>query len=157
MHIPRAQLRDKRETNLAMTAMIDIVFLLLIFFIMTFRIVPPEGDFSINMPPQGPGIEGQTPLVRIRLLADADGQLAGIRMGTRTVRDLDELRGHMREIFGDGPAAEDAEVEFDCDYNLDFIHTVDALTAVSGYVDDGRIVKILEKIRFARPRGIPSG
>ena len=44
--------RGEQETNLQMTAMIDIVFLLLVFFVMTFKIIAPEGDFNIKMPAQ---------------------------------------------------------------------------------------------------------
>ena len=36
-----------------MTSMIDIVFLLLVFFVMTFKIVELEGDFSVRMPLAG--------------------------------------------------------------------------------------------------------
>src|SRR3972149_3642083 len=39
---------DKIE--LQMTPMIDIVFLLNIFFLFTFKIVLPEGDFNVQMP-----------------------------------------------------------------------------------------------------------
>ena len=35
-----------------MTPMIDIVFNLLIFFVMTFKITAPEGDFNVKMPAQ---------------------------------------------------------------------------------------------------------
>ena len=38
------------EIKLNMTAMIDIVFQLLVFFIMTFKVVAMEGDFNIRMP-----------------------------------------------------------------------------------------------------------
>ena len=42
---------DRREhIVLQMTPMIDIVFQLLIFFVFTFKIVLPEGDFNIRMP-----------------------------------------------------------------------------------------------------------
>ena len=41
---------EKLETN--MSAMIDIVFQLLIFFMLTLKIVEPEGDFNVNMPAQ---------------------------------------------------------------------------------------------------------
>ena len=44
--------QDKIE--LQMTPMIDIVFQLLIFFIMTFKIVSMEGDFNIKMPQASP-------------------------------------------------------------------------------------------------------
>ena len=33
-----------------MAPMIDVVFLLLIFFMLTLKIISPEGDFNINMP-----------------------------------------------------------------------------------------------------------
>ena len=33
-----------------MAPMIDVVFLLLIFFMCTLKIISPEGDFNINMP-----------------------------------------------------------------------------------------------------------
>ncbi len=33
-----------------MTPMIDVVFQLLIFFMLTLKIIAPEGDFNINMP-----------------------------------------------------------------------------------------------------------
>ncbi len=39
-------------------------------------------------------------------------------------------------IGGNEPSAKaDAEVELDCDYNLHYEHVIDAITAVSGYVD----------------------
>ena len=52
----RIRNREERKKNqLNMTSMIDIVFLLLVFFVMTFKIVELEGDFSIRMPLAGTG------------------------------------------------------------------------------------------------------
>ena len=45
---------DDGEVKLEMTPMIDIVFQLLVFFIMTFKIVSQEGDFNIKMPRAAP-------------------------------------------------------------------------------------------------------
>ena len=42
------------KIELQMTPMIDIVFQLLVFFIMTFKIVSMEGDFNIRMPAASP-------------------------------------------------------------------------------------------------------
>ena len=42
------------KIELQMTPMIDIVFQLLVFFIMTFKIVAMEGDFNIRMPAAAP-------------------------------------------------------------------------------------------------------
>ena len=40
----------EEKIELQMTPMIDIVFQLLVFFIMTFKIVAQEGDFNVKMP-----------------------------------------------------------------------------------------------------------
>ena len=42
--------QQREDIKLQMVAMIDIVFQLLVFFIMTFRITALEGDFQVNMP-----------------------------------------------------------------------------------------------------------
>ncbi len=156
--------RHEEETGLQMTSMIDIVFQLLIFFIMTFKIVAPEGDFNIKMPLAAPseGIpdDNQLPPIKVRLRADERGRLASAQMGTRQLNSshpFRDLQVQIREIVGDdsgpGSVADSTEVELDCDYGLKFEYVIDAITAVSGYVKDGRIIKIVEKIKFAPPRG----
>ena len=42
------------KIELQMVPMIDIVFQMLIFFVMTFKIAVPEGDFNITMPINAP-------------------------------------------------------------------------------------------------------
>ncbi|MEK6237543.1 MAG: biopolymer transporter ExbD, partial [Planctomycetales bacterium] len=46
--------KDSEKVELQMTPMIDIVFQLLVFFVMTFKIVSQEGDFDIKMPLAAP-------------------------------------------------------------------------------------------------------
>ncbi len=63
--------QEKEQIKLQTTAMIDIVFQLLVFFIMTFKITALEGDFQVNMPqasdlPQTP-IENIDKTIRIHL------------------------------------------------------------------------------------------
>jgi biopolymer transport protein ExbD len=148
---------DKIE--LMMTPMIDIVFQLLIFFIMTFKIVAPEGDFNIKMPQSAPST-GPPPVdlppVSVRLRAASNGELATIQFGQRALgRAFGSLREQIRQMIGDeaGPASSDLEAELDCDYNLRYEYVVEAITAVSGYVTpDGRMAKLIEKIKFAPPR-----
>jgi len=155
--------RDER-VRLQMTAMIDIVFLLLVFFIMTFQIVSPEGDFNVRMPREksesGPGRVTPMP-IQVRMVANADGSLRGVQMGDRTlsqVNPFDDLHLQIRELVGDdtGPGliTESPEVELDCDYNLDFEYVIAAITAVSGYVaDDGTgVIKLVENIKFSPPK-----
>lgn len=150
--------RRRVETTLMMTPMIDIVFLLLIFFIMTFKIVAPEGDFNVRMPLAAPS-EGrpddlQLPPLVVRLTASDDGQLAGIFLGQAPMRSFADLRREIVEIVGvDGSVADMYEVELDCDEQLDFEYAMDAITAVSGRITpEGDEVKLIEKIKFAPPR-----
>lgn len=149
------------EVELQMTPMIDIVFQLLIFFIMTFKIASPEGDFNIKMPLAAPsqGIPepDQLPPIKVRLTARSSGALNRIKFGNRGLgRDFGRLRSAMIDMLGDEPGPsvlENTEVELDCDYRLRYEYVIEAITAVSGYVDeDGRIIKLVEKIKFAPPR-----
>jgi biopolymer transport protein ExbD len=151
-------LDDKIE--LQMTPMIDIVFQLLIFFIFSFKIAGQEGDFTINMPPEGvpSGTDvNQIPPIEVRLEADANGALTAITMGDAPKSDFNELQFGIMELIGDdrGPGSrqETTEVVLDCDYRLRYVHVIEAMSAVTGYVnDEGAIVKLAEKVRFAPPR-----
>lgn len=160
MHIRNTD-RPADKIELQMTPMIDIVFQLLVFFIMTFKIVSQEGDFNIKMPLAAPqeGLPDDEQLVpmKVRLRSDANGNLAGISFVDRNLANWEELHNEVITYIGDdsGPtkAQESAEVELDCDYNLRYEHVIQAITAVSGYVDpNGDIVKLVEKIKFAPPR-----
>lgn len=156
MKIRRRVQTEKNELN--MTSMIDIVFLLLIFFVMTFKIVEMEGDFSIRMPLAGDGAAADpTDLpLKLRLRADANGTLTSmslneINLGT----DFDQLRSNVVSLIGTGAPAEGEEgpeLEIDTDYNLRYAYVIQSITAVSGYKDGDRVVKLIEKIKFAKPR-----
>lgn len=159
---PGSGLEEKIE--LQMTPMIDIVFNLLIFFVMTFKIVTLEGDFNIKMPLAAaetsvPEME-PTPPIRVRLTAGPDGGV-GIQMGQRSLPSFDALRSEILAIVGgqvgpDGQAS-DAEVELDCDYDLRYEYVITAIDAISGYVDEDarRVVRLIDKIKFA-PRRPPA-
>jgi len=142
-----------------MTPMIDIVFQLLIFFLLTFRIVSMEGDFNIKMPrAANPTVQPiMLPMV-VRLEANARGDVAAISLNDTRFTSYEALRNHIVGMLGtDAEMRESAEVEFDCDYHLRYEETVRAVTAVSGYIgDDGKPVTLVEKIRFkqtAEPNG----
>ena len=154
---------NKDETvEIQMTPMIDIVFQLLIFFIMTFKIVAMEGDFNIKMPLAAPseGLpdEDKLPPMKVRLRASGSGQLAQISLNDNNFgTNFESLHNYIISIIGDergpGSVQETAEVELDCDYNLKYESVIQAITSVSGFVDEnGDIVKLVEKIKFAPPR-----
>ncbi|NUQ63285.1 MAG: biopolymer transporter ExbD [Pirellulales bacterium] len=151
--------RGEEKIELQMTPMIDIVFQLLAFFIMTFKITVPEGDFNIKMPLAGPStgaVSEDLPPIKIRLRASANGELATIEFGQRRMgRDFPGLREQIRQMIGDeaGPGGSNLEAELDCDFDLRYEYVVEAITAVSGYITpDGRMGKLIEKIKFAPPR-----
>jgi biopolymer transport protein ExbD len=145
-----------------MTPMIDVCFQLIIFFMLSLRLYSAEGDFSIKMPlfapREGAPDDIQTPPVKVRLRANAKGELVGIFMGRRGVASFKELQQNIREIAGldRGPAGSpsNSEVELDCDYNLKYAYIVDVLTAISGYLADDKltIIRLIDKIKFAPPR-----
>jgi biopolymer transport protein ExbD len=158
---------DKIE--LQMTPMIDVVFQLLIFFMLTFKLAVPEGDFYVNMPLMA-AAPGQADVdfqqeIKVRLRADSAGVLAAVLLNDRPLPGntpeemIDALRSEIRGIvalFGGGPPDEGPEVEIDADYHLRYQYTISATTACSGELVEvaGRydVVKYVEKITFAPPR-----
>lgn len=153
--------RSSEEIELQMTPMIDIVFQLLVFFIMTFKIAAPEGDFNIRMPLAAPsqGIPepDALPPIRVRLTASSGGGLGSIQFGTRALRNFEELRQEIIQMLGPNPGpsvVQNTEVELDCDYQLQYQFVIEAITAVSGYYDKetDQVIKLVEKIKFAPPR-----
>ena len=144
-----------------MTPMIDMVFQLLIFFILMFKIVVPEGDFAIKMPVGGAGAgQGDPPQsVYIRLYANREGSLTEAVIGTHrfpaTKDGFRDLQNYARTQLGAGGpiAAALTEIELDCDYNLKYTNVIRIISACTGYVDNnGKIVKLAEKIKFRAPR-----
>jgi biopolymer transport protein ExbD len=150
---------DHREQIvLQMTPMIDIVFQLLVFFVFTFKIVLPEGDFNIRMPAAAASESSQpseTPLLKVRLRASQDGSLTSVQLGDLIFdgqAPFYQLHAHIRSLIGDdaGPGNSEQEVELDCDYGLDWRYAIHALTAISGYKDaNGLKHELVEKVRFA--------
>ena len=152
---------EKLETN--MSAMIDVVFQLLIFFMQTLKIVEPEGDFNINMPavgaPTQPTDDIQLPDIKVKLQANPDGSLAGLYLGQQALgNDQNSFRQLNNEIFkmisaAGADLAKEMEVELDADYNLHFRYVINAVGACTGKIGpDGKVVKYVEKIKFSPPK-----
>ena len=150
--------------DLQMTPMIDIVFQLLVFFIMTFKIVLPEGDFNIRMPlpaDDTPTPAPELPTLNLRMAAGDDGRLATLSLGTRVFDGEDRfaklhatIRGMIDDSGGPG-TAEDQEVEIDADYDLRYDYVMRAITALSGYLENGQRHQLIEKIRLTPPKEQP--
>lgn len=158
MKVRNKQEEVKHEVN--MTSMIDIVFLLLVFFVMTFKIVELEGDFSVRMPlaSDSTGAVDDTELpLKLRLRANEQGQLVSIAMNeVQLGTDFAALQNTVIGLIGNAGPSDDSgqgpEVEIDTDFNLRYEHVIEAITAVSGYKEGDQTVPLVEKIKFAKPR-----
>ena len=150
------------EMDTQMAPMIDVVFLLLIFFLLTLRIIEPEGDFNINMPIGAPSPlqndELNLPEFKIRLIANPDGSLKQMTVGQVSFGNGDDVFGRLNAsvlkfIGGAGnPISKDVEVEIDADYNLNYEIVIRAVGACTGSIQNGEMVRYVEKIKFAPAR-----
>jgi len=151
---------DDNAGQLSLTSMIDVVFLLLIFFVMTFKIAAQEGDFNVKMPLQGQGSASAEPElpIKIRLKADAAGNIADIVVNDSQSfgNDFAKLRAFIVQMTPggvDGPSEEKGpEVELDLDYGLKYEFVVSTITSVTGYKQGDDIIRLVERIKFAPPR-----
>ena len=152
---------EDRNVKLHMTAMIDIVFQLLVFFIMTFKIVEMEGDFNVRMPlaaKESTSIEDVLPdLITVRLKVGAEGVIAGIEVDNGVEGDsyfegdmysrLTDFVEKTIDTEGDPSEAIETEVEFDIDFDLKYSYTVQAIESVSGKIVDGEVKKLIGEYR----------
>ena len=141
-----------------MTPMIDIVFQLLIFFVMTLKLAPPEGDLAMQMPSNTPGPArprlDDLPSMTLTLHADEQGNCSQVLLNERSFAGKHrwvDLHDYVAALVGDVHRAS-AEVQIVADFDLRHEHTVQAITALSGSLDpQGDVVPLIEKIRFAPP------
>ena len=151
---------DKFEPKTA--ALIDVVFLLLIFFMLSLKITAKEGDLNLNMPLASGGGDWQT--IRVKLLANDDGSLANVLFnhkplgtGEAAFQKLSEKVSAAVGMRNGKPLNADVDIEIEADYNLDYQYAVKALSACTGRMEksadgESRLVRYVEKIRFAPPR-----
>jgi biopolymer transport protein ExbD len=145
-----------------MTPMIDIVFQLNIFFLFTFKIILPEGDFNIRMPSAAAAraIEmSETLPMTLVMKAGPNGELADLQLAGRSFGNernafvglRQQIRGMVDDAGGPGKAS-DLEVEIDADYDLNYEHVMRAITAITGYVEYGETHKLIERVKFTPPK-----
>ena len=152
----RESLPDKIAID--MTPMIDVVFQLITFFMLTLKTVVTEGDFDIRMPlgaSAGAAMDDQLPPVRVKMTAGPSGERTSLTMNGQAVADFEDLRRRIIDLVGTGPGsnADKTEVELDCDPGLKYDNVIRAVTAVSGKVEpDGSVVELIKKIKFAPPK-----
>lgn len=107
MRVPTAE--PQRNGNLAMMSMIDVVFLLLVFFIWTSSFEMPEFDLpgSIAMPPPKtasassaqPNQAPAEPFDEIVLRILGEGSSHQLQLNDLPMADLDQLRRQLTDIL----------------------------------------------------------
>ena len=142
------------RVEINMTPMIDVVFQLLAFFIVSFQIVKQEGDLAIKMPldnrPGVPDIAFDLPL-QVHLRAGAAGELARIDLSGRSMADTNALRSEVEQIAALSPDNVDKlSVDLVCDPKLHYVHVMAALTAVSGKREGNRVMPLASNVRLVR-------
>jgi len=150
--MPPFQLRTAYRPTLDPAPLAGVCLLLLLFLMLLARLSYVAGDSvaaTSDRQTLPPVLKSAMPAIRVRLTADKQGELTGIRMDERPVGSLRELHDRIRRTVRRLGRA--GEVEFDCDYRLRYAHVLRAIAAVSGYrADDGKTTEpLIEKVKFA--------
>ena len=143
----------------SMSAMIDVVFLLLIFFMLTLQIAAPEGVHAVEMPAEGttpPVIN--TPDIRVRLIADDAGRLAELRLGNRHLGSGDEAIDrlgkeiHALSFEARGIVNEGIPIIIEADADLDFGFSLRAMGVCQKHRGpDGQVEKLVTRVQMVAP------
>ncbi|HUG20408.1 MAG TPA: biopolymer transporter ExbD [Planctomycetaceae bacterium] len=169
---------EKIEAQMA--PMIDVVFQLLIFFMLTLKIIEPEGDFSVNMPigQSAKETDSITPqVIKIRLEANpSNGELSSLKIlrtelflpargetqEEKSANAFAALNDEILRAIGTpgSQLAQEQEVELDPDFELNAKYLINAIGACRGRVQrnpDGtsKMIDYVKNIKFAPPRAKP--
>lgn len=141
----RRRTTSESKVEIQMTPMLDMIFQLLVFFILTFKPVTDEGQFDITMstlargnlasPGTAPAFHEavtQVPIqVTLRAAADGSRSLAanGIIIGERAFPTMGSLEAELRSIVGG--TADDFSVVIEADAGLQYQYVMLAVNAVS--------------------------
>lgn len=150
------------KVEVPMAPMIDIVFQLLIFFMLNLKIVAPEGNFNINMPigqPSANAAEQNLPDIKVGIRSDKDGNLTQLTLGSKNLGNDDmafeRLNKEILQIIGrpGNPLTKDIEVEIDADFETQYKYVVKAISRCTGRMDPTtkQVARYVEKIKFAPP------
>lgn len=149
---PPAEAAEVTEQRLPMSSMIDVVFLLLVFFVMTFRVASQEGDFGM----QGAEIVGSgraevttnLPL-QLKLDATPEGELDAITLNGQRVASLHDLQLQLIALNADG-ALRDVVMTLDCEATLKYQNVITVLDHVTAYRDaTGQKKPLIASTKFA--------
>ncbi len=149
------------KVEIPMAPMIDIVFQLLIFFMLNLKIIAPEGDFNVHLPLETGGRDDlmNLPQIKVGLRSDHDGNLTQLTLGSNNLGNdnaaFERLNQEILKIIGrpGNPQAKEIEVELDADFECQYKYVVKAISSCTGRLDrqTNQIATYIEKIKFAPP------
>ncbi|HEY4258555.1 MAG TPA: biopolymer transporter ExbD [Schlesneria sp.] len=142
--------------------MINVIFLLLVFSMLSMKIVSPEANFDINLPVTAPShalshANGHD--IKVGLESDRDGNLTQLTLGGTNLGNdeaaFDRLNKEILLLIGrpGHPQTKDIEVEIDADYECQYQYVVKAISRCTGKFDPQthQVARYVEKIKFAPP------
>jgi biopolymer transport protein ExbD len=151
------------KVDVQLTAMIDVVFQLLAFFLVTFRVATVEGDFALKLPRNNvaPFGDGSPERITVRLAAAPDGSLRqawtddGFAFAGRDATSgFRTLSASIARRIAAARAAghDDPEVRIAADDGMRYEFIIDAVAAVSTHTDgEGRAAPSARRVSIVKP------
>ncbi|MEK6257751.1 MAG: biopolymer transporter ExbD [Planctomycetota bacterium] len=151
--------------RLPLVPLIDVMFLLLMFFVLHLKGISPERQFTVNLPSGPPssatatGSAASLPDIKVGLRSDRNGRLTQLTLGSKNLGNddaaFDRLNREILQLIGrpGHPLTKDVEVEIDADYETHYRFVVKAISKCTGRMDPQtrQIARYVEKIKFAPP------
>ena len=146
--------------------LVDVLFLLLMFFVLNLKTLSPEWRFTANLP-DGPPSSAfsdnasavSLPDLKVGLQSDRAGRLMQLTLGSKNLGNgeaaFERLNQEILRLIGrpGHPLTRDIEVELDVDFETQHRHVVKAISVCTGRFDPQtqQIARYVEKIKFAPP------
>lgn len=143
--------------------LIDIMFLLLMFFTLNLKIISPESRFTASLPGGPPSSTtlsaASPPDIKVGLRSDRQGRLMQLTIGSRDLGNdeaaFERLSREILRIIGrpGHPLTSDIEIELDADFETQHKDVVKAISVCTGRFDPQtqQVARFVEKIKFAPP------
>ncbi len=143
--------------------LIDVLFLLLMLFVLSLKVIAPDTGFTANLPGGPPSsaaaMAAIPPEIKVGLRSDRAGRLAQLTLDSKDLGNDDAAferlgREILRIVGRPGhPLTRDIEVEIDADFETQHRYVVKAVSVCTGRLDPQtqQLARYVEKIKFAPP------
>lgn len=125
---------SEEEVGISLTSLIDVIFLLLIFFMVTTTIIDPSRRLDIQLP-QAKAASAETKLLPVTIEINQHGDI--VVNGEKT--GLDALEARLKELGGEGKTTALVRADRRLDYGR--VVAVLGICRASGFQDIGIAVR----------------